>query len=41
MCAEETCDYLEPHEHGFACGKDCAECAEMCERACEVCSEQR
>lgn len=26
-CHEPTCDYPEPHEHGFACGPDC-DCAE-------------
>lgn len=26
-CDRPTCDYEEPHEHGFACGPDC-DCAE-------------
>lgn len=25
-CDERTCDYQEPHKHGFACDKTCEGC---------------
>lgn len=25
-CHEPTCDYLEPHSHGFACDETCKQC---------------
>lgn len=29
FCVDDTCKYLEPHEHGFACDYACSFCIEQ------------